>query len=60
VHEQVGLGAVDRGVRREPPELLVDPEPLAVGAAWIGAVLKLTRSVWPTAPSSPVNEMVAS
>ncbi len=33
VHEQVGLGPVDRGVRREPAELLVDPEALAAGVA---------------------------
>ena len=31
-----------------------------VGAAWIGAVLKLTRSVWPVAPSSELNQIVAS
>ena len=33
VHEQVGVGPVDRGVRREPAELLVDPEPLPAGVA---------------------------
>ena len=31
-----------------------------VGAAWMGAVLKLTRSVWPVAPSSELNQIVAS
>ena len=68
VHEEVGLGPIAAYVVSPPSSSLipklwpqVSPDHTSeVGAAWIGAVLKLTRSVWPVAPSSEVNQIVAS